>query len=51
MPFCSFIGFELLMIKDLQNFVIPGIIAIAVVLLARVIYMGAYTVYVFQKPI
>jgi CPA1 family monovalent cation:H+ antiporter len=32
-----FIGFELLMIKDLQNFVIPGIIAIVVVLLARVI--------------
>lgn len=32
-----FIGFELLMIKDLQNFIIPGMIAIVVVLLARVI--------------
>ncbi|WP_336665022.1 sodium:proton antiporter [Elizabethkingia meningoseptica] len=32
-----FIGFELLMIKDLQNFIIPGIVAIVVVLLARFI--------------
>ncbi|WP_027381079.1 cation:proton antiporter [Chryseobacterium daeguense] len=32
-----FIGFELLMIKDLKNFMIPGLIAIVVVLLARLI--------------
>ncbi|MCJ8155591.1 sodium:proton antiporter [Chryseobacterium sp. SSA4.19] len=32
-----FIGFELLIIKDLRYFMIPGIAAIAVVLLARVI--------------
>lgn len=32
-----FIGFELLMIKDLQNFIMPGIVAIVVVLLARFI--------------
>lgn len=31
-----FIGFELLMIKDLKHFIVPGLIAIAVVLLARV---------------
>lgn len=32
-----FIGFELLMIKDLRNFVVPGLVAIVIVLLARVI--------------
>ncbi|EJL70807.1 cation:proton antiporter [Chryseobacterium populi] len=31
-----FIGFELLMIKDLSHFIIPGLMAIVVVLLARV---------------
>ncbi|SDQ40469.1 sodium/proton antiporter, CPA1 family [Chryseobacterium soldanellicola] len=32
-----FIGFELLMIKDLKDYMIPGLVAIAVVLLARFI--------------
>ncbi|MEN4759625.1 sodium:proton antiporter [Chryseobacterium sp. C39-AII1] len=32
-----FIGFELLMIKDLKHFVVPGLAAIVIVLLARVI--------------
>ncbi len=32
-----FIGFELLMIKDLRHFMIPGLAAIVIVLLARVI--------------
>ncbi len=32
-----FIGFELLMIKDLKHFIIPGLAAIAIVLLARII--------------
>ncbi|MFN1218143.1 cation:proton antiporter [Chryseobacterium kwangjuense] len=32
-----FIGFELLMIKDLKHFMVPGLLAIAVVLLARLI--------------
>lgn len=32
-----FIGFELLMIKDLRHFVVPGLVAIVIVLLARVI--------------
>ncbi|MDQ1160186.1 CPA1 family monovalent cation:H+ antiporter [Chryseobacterium sp. SORGH_AS 447] len=32
-----FIGFELLMIKDLSHFVLPGLVAIVIVLLARVI--------------
>jgi len=32
-----FIGFELLMIKDLRHFIVPGLVAIAIVLLARVI--------------
>lgn len=32
-----FIGFELLLIKDLRHFMIPGIVAIAVVLVARLI--------------
>lgn len=32
-----FIGFELLMIKDLKHFMIPGLLAIAVVLIARLI--------------
>ena len=32
-----FIGFELLMIKDLKHFIVPGLVAIAIVLLARVI--------------
>ncbi|MCE3075259.1 cation:proton antiporter [Chryseobacterium gwangjuense] len=32
-----FIGFELLMIKDLKHFMIPGLLAIVVVLLARFI--------------
>jgi len=32
-----FIGFELLMIKDLSYFIIPGLVAIVIVLLARVI--------------
>ncbi|MBB4806813.1 CPA1 family monovalent cation:H+ antiporter [Chryseobacterium defluvii] len=32
-----FIGFELLMIKDLKHFMVPGLIAIVVVLLARII--------------
>ncbi|WP_336690290.1 MULTISPECIES: cation:proton antiporter [unclassified Chryseobacterium] len=32
-----FIGFELLMIKDLSHYMIPGLVAIAVVLLARFI--------------
>ncbi|WP_294300372.1 sodium:proton antiporter [uncultured Chryseobacterium sp.] len=32
-----FIGFELLMIKDLSHFMIPGLAAIVIVLLARVI--------------
>lgn len=32
-----FIGFELLMIKDLRHFMIPGLLAIVVVLLARFI--------------
>ncbi|MEY8758359.1 cation:proton antiporter [Chryseobacterium tongliaoense] len=31
-----FIGFELLMIKDLKHFIVPGLIAIVVVLLARI---------------
>lgn len=32
-----FIGFELLMIKDLKHFMVPGVLAIAVVLIARLI--------------
>lgn len=32
-----FIGFELLMIKDLNHYLVPGLVAIAVVLLARFI--------------
>lgn len=32
-----FIGFELLMIKDLRHFIVPGLVAIIIVLLARVI--------------
>ncbi|MCT2563368.1 cation:proton antiporter [Chryseobacterium herbae] len=32
-----FIGFELLMIKDLKHFMVPGLLAIAVVLIARLI--------------
>lgn len=32
-----FIGFELLMIKDLRHFIVPGLAAIVIVLLARVI--------------
>lgn len=32
-----FIGFELLMIKDLKHFMIPGVVAIVVVLIARFI--------------
>lgn len=32
-----FIGFELLMIKDLKHFVVPGLVAIVIVLLARVV--------------
>ena len=32
-----FIGFELLMIKDLRHFMVPGLLAIAVVLIARFI--------------
>lgn len=32
-----FIGFELLMIKDLKHFIVPGLVAIVIVLLARVI--------------
>lgn len=32
-----FIGFELLMIKDLKHFMVPGLLAIAVVLFARLI--------------
>ncbi|WP_223557994.1 cation:proton antiporter [Chryseobacterium lathyri] len=32
-----FIGFELLMIKDLKHFMVPGLLAIAVVLIARFI--------------
>lgn len=32
-----FIGFELLMIKDLKHFIVPGLVAIVVVLLARFI--------------
>jgi len=32
-----FIGFELLMIKDLRHFIVPGLVAIVIVLLARVI--------------
>lgn len=36
-----FIGFELLMIKDLNHFIIPGLIAILVVLVARFISIWA----------
>nr|WP_228728566.1 sodium:proton antiporter [Chryseobacterium endalhagicum] len=32
-----FIGFELLMIKDLKHFMVPGLLAIAVVLIARLV--------------
>ena len=32
-----FIGFELLMIKDLKHFIVPGLVAIIIVLLARVV--------------
>lgn len=38
-----FIGFELLMIKDLKHFMIPGLLAIIVVLLARFISIWAPT--------
>ena len=36
-----FIGFELLMIKDLKDYMIPGLVAVAVVLLARFISIWA----------
>ncbi|MET3034732.1 sodium:proton antiporter [Chryseobacterium sp. NRRL B-14859] len=38
-----FIGFELLMIKDLKHFMIPGLVAIIVVLLARFVSIWAPT--------
>lgn len=44
-----FIGFELLMIKDLKYFMIPGLIAIAVVLLARFISIWGPTKFMSFK--
>ena len=40
-----FIGFELLMIKDLSHYMIPGLLAIAVVLLARIISIWGPTTF------
>ncbi|CAA7195057.1 cation:proton antiporter [Chryseobacterium potabilaquae] len=44
-----FIGFELLLIKDLTNFMIPGVIAVVVVLLARVISIWGPTKFMSFK--
>ncbi|WP_415324954.1 cation:proton antiporter [Chryseobacterium sp. MMS23-Vi53] len=44
-----FIGFELLMIKDLKNYMIPGLLAIVVVLLARVISIWGPTKFMPMK--
>ena len=44
-----FIGFELLMIKDLRHFMIPGLIAIVVVLLARFISIWGPTKFMSFK--
>lgn len=44
-----FIGFELLMIKDLKHFMIPGLVAIVVVLLARFISIWGPTKFMSFK--
>lgn len=44
-----FIGFELLMIKDLRHFMIPGLVAILVVLLARFISIWGPTKFMSFK--
>ncbi|WP_419869233.1 cation:proton antiporter [Chryseobacterium sp. CT-SW4] len=44
-----FIGFELLMIKDLNHFIIPGIVAIVVVLIARFISIWGPTKFMSFK--
>lgn len=44
-----FIGFELLMIKDLKNFMIPGLVAIVVVLFARFISIWGPTKFMSFK--
>lgn len=44
-----FIGFELLMIKDLRHFMIPGMVAIVVVLLARFISIWGPTKFMSFK--
>lgn len=44
-----FIGFELLMIKDLKHFMIPGLVAIIVVLLARFISIWGPTKFMSFK--
>lgn len=44
-----FIGFELLMIKDLRHFMIPGLIAIVVVLLARFVSIWGPTKFMSFK--
>lgn len=44
-----FIGFELLMIKDLRHFMIPGLVAIVVVLLARFISIWGPTKFMSFK--
>lgn len=44
-----FIGFELLMIKDLQHYMIPGLIAIVVVLIARFISIWGPTQFMSFK--
>ncbi|SHE62045.1 cation:proton antiporter [Chryseobacterium vrystaatense] len=44
-----FIGFELLMIKDLKHFMVPGLLAIAVVLFARLISIWVPTRFMSLK--
>lgn len=44
-----FIGFELLLIKDLKHFMIPGVLAIAVVLFARFISIWGPTKFMPSK--
>lgn len=44
-----FIGFELLMIKDLQDYMIPGLIAIIIVLIARFISIWGPTQFMSFK--
>ena len=44
-----FIGFELLMIKDLNHYIIPGLVAIAVVLFARFISIWGPTRFMSSK--